>query len=394
MTAVPPEFCILYFGNDWNAENRTSSHHIAQRLGARFPLLYIDTPGLRAPQATGRDFRKLFGKLSNVLELPRPIGPHMWVMTMPQIPFRKLPGTAAVNRAASAAMVRRAARHLGFRNPVYWFVVPHASVVLGRRREEFVVYYCIDDFAAFPGVDAPSIQRMDDELSIRADQLFVASARLMPEKKKLNASATLSPHGVDVDLFAKAMDPTTGVPEPARALRKPVIGYFGVLGDWIDIELLEYCAQKRPDWSFLFIGRISTEVSNLRRLPNTVFIPPQPYASLPEWAKAFDVAVIPYRLTRQVLNSNPLKLREYLATGKPIVAVRAPEIEKFGHVLPLADNHEEFLAHLDNAVHDRSAASRQSRLDSIRGQSWDDRVDAVVEIVRQKRKETESRSIR
>ena len=395
MTAVPSEFCILYFGNDWNAENRTSSHHIAQRLGAQFPLLYIDTPGLRAPQATGRDFRKLFRKLSSAVELPRAIGPHMWVMTMPQIPFRNLPGAAAMNRIASSAMVRRAARHLGFRNPVYWFVVPHASVVLGRRREEFVVYYCIDDFAAFPGVDAVSVQRMDDELSARADQLFVASARLLPGKQKLNTTATLSPHGVDVDLFAKAMDPATETPLEVQALRKPVIGYFGVLGDWIDIELMEYCARNRPEWTFLFIGRISTEVANLRSLPNTVFIPPQPYASLPGWAKAFDAAVIPYRLTQQVLNSNPLKLREYLATGKPIVTVRAPEIEKFSDVLPLAGNREEFLAQLDTAIQDRSATSRQARLNSIRGQSWDDRVEAVIEIVRRKRKETEeSRSIR
>jgi glycosyltransferase involved in cell wall biosynthesis len=216
----------------------------------------------------------------------------------------------------------------------------------------------------------------------------------MPDKKKLNATATLSPHGVDIGLFAKAMDPDTEVPEAARTLRKPVIGYFGVLGDWIDIELLEYCAQKRPDWTFLFIGRISTEIAHLRRLPNTVFIPPQPYASLPAWAKAFDVAVMPYRLTQQVLNSNPLKLREYLATGKPVVTVRAPEIEKFADVLPLAGNREEFLAQLDTAILDHSPASRMARLDSIRGQSWEDRVEAVVEIVRRKRKETESRSIR
>jgi len=387
MTASPSEFCILYFGNDWHAENRTSSHHIAQRLASRFPLLYIDTPGIRAPQATGRDLRKLVRKAAGALALPRQIGPQMWLMTMPQIPFRNLPGAQMANRLASAAMVRRAARHLGFRDPVYWFVVPHAAAVLGPEPKEFVVYYCVDDFAAFPGVDAASIQRMDDDLTKRADQLFVVSARLMPAKQKLNPTATLSPHGVDVDLFAKAMDPATEVPEEARSLPKPVIGYFGVLGDWIDIDLMEYCARNRPGWTFLFIGRIYTEVSNLRRHANTVFIPPQPHRALPGWAKAFDVAVIPYRLTQQVLNSNPLKLREYLATGKPIVSVRAPEIEKFANVMPLAGNRDEFLAQLDAAINDRSEATREARLNSVRGQSWDHRVDAIVETVLQRRKE-------
>src|SRR5438105_14711920 len=105
---------IIYFGNDWAAENRTSSHHIAARLSERAPLLYIETPGLRAPKASSRDFRKLFRKLRQAVRRPRRIGPQTWHMTMPQIPFRRLPLAGKLNVALGAFLVRRALRFLGF----------------------------------------------------------------------------------------------------------------------------------------------------------------------------------------------------------------------------------------------------------------------------------------
>src|SRR5579864_9031638 len=79
---------IIYFGNDWFAENRTSSHHIARRLAESFPLLYVETPGLRAPKATSRDLCKLSKILRLAFQSPRKVGPQMWLITLPQIPFR------------------------------------------------------------------------------------------------------------------------------------------------------------------------------------------------------------------------------------------------------------------------------------------------------------------
>lgn len=381
-------FPILYFGNDWFAENRTSSHHVAERLGRKHPLLYIDTPGMRAPQATGRDVKKLFRKLKQAVELPRQVGPHMWVMTMPQIPFHGLPGVKMMNRVFSRMLVKRAARSLGFRKPVYWFVVPHASVALGDDRKNFVVYYCIDDYAAFPGVDTASVQKMDDDLTRRANQLFVAAEKLLPAKLTMNQTATLSPHGVDVDLFGSAQDPQLEIPEEARNLTHPVIGYFGAISNWTDTDLICFLADSRPDWTFLLVGLPSVDVSSLRARKNIVLIPPQPYKTLPRWAKVFDAAIIPYRLTQQVLNANPLKLREYLATGKPVVSTWTPEVEKFQNVVRIAKDHDEFLKQIEISLHDDGDAAREDRLRAVRGSSWDSRVDDVLAKVKKQMNET------
>ena len=108
---------------------------------------------------------------------------------------------------------------------------------------------------------------------------------------------------------------------------------------------------------------------------------PKPYEELPLWARAFDAAIYPHRVNRQVKHSNPLKLREYLATGKPIVAVTTPETARFSGVVALADNPEAFLSALDGALANDTPADAKRRMDAVRGTSWDARFQETVEVV-------------
>lgn len=372
---------ILYFGNDWHAENRTSSHHVAIRLARRTPLLYVSSPGMRAPSASGRDLRRMLRKLAATLRPPTLVEDNMWHCTVPQLPFRRIPGVDRLNRWFGRWAVRRAARKAGIRRCISWFVVPHPGFLAGGLGEDLCVYYCIDDYAAHPGVDAGLIGARDEALSRRADILFVAPPALVEAKRSLNPNTEFSPHGVDADLFARAADPDTPVAAGAAGLARPIVGYFGSLHEWIDFELIEWLARQRPQWSFLLIGHEAADCSALRALANVHLAGARPYSELPNWARAFDAAIIPYRLNRQVANANPLKLREYLAAGKPVVSVRNPEIEKFAKWVRIADNRAAFLAALDEAVLDQSADASASRMAAVADQSWDRRVNDVVERV-------------
>lgn len=372
---------VVYFGNDWFAENRTSSHHIARRLAGRTRLLYVDSPGMRAPSASGRDMKRLWRKLRQTFQQARHVEPGLWHCTVPQLPWRSLPGVAALNRWFGAWAVRRAMRVAGIRRAVLWFVVPHPAFMLDALERELTVYYCIDDYAAHPGVDVAQIAACDDRLTRDADLLFVAPPALLPAKRAVNAEARFSPHGVDVALFARAQDAATPVPEAAAALARPVIGYFGLIAAWTDIELLAWLAERRPHWSFLLVGHAKVDVQALERLPNVTLAGAQPYESLPGWAKVFDVAIIPYRLNQQVRNSNPLKLREYLATGKPVVSVPTPEIERFAEVVRVADGREDFLAAIEASLAGDPPEQRERRIASVQRMSWDARVDETVAAV-------------
>lgn len=369
---------VIYFGNDWHAENRTSSHHVAARLAQRMPVLYVDSPGMRAPSASGRDFKRALRKLAAAFRRPREVAPGLWHCTVPQLPFRRVPGVDSFNRWFGRWAVRRARRALPVRRLISWFVVPHPGFLAGRLGEALCVYYCIDDYAAHPGVDPELIGRRDAALSRRADLLFVAPPALLEAKRALNPNTVYAPHGVDVALFGRAADPATEVAPAAAGLAHPVVGYIGSLHEWIDLELMAWLARARPAWTFLCVGHAATDVSALAALPNVRLAGPQPYGELPRWARAFDVAIIPYRLNRQVANANPLKLREYLATGKPVVSVRNPEIEKFARWVRIADGREAFLAALDAALASDTPAAAAERMAAVADQTWDRRVEEVL----------------
>lgn len=374
---------IVYFGNDWNAENRTSSHHVASRLAQRMPVLYVDSPGMRAPNASGRDLRKAWRKLSAALRKPELVHPGFWRCTVPQLPFRRIPGIDAFNRMFGRWAVRRALRSARIDRCISWFVLPHPGFLAGKLGEDLCVYYCIDDYAAHPGVDAGMISIRDEALSRHADLLFVAPPALLESKRALNPRTHYSPHGVDADLFRRANAVETEIPPQARGLAKPVIGYIGSLHEWIDFELIAWLAKQRPHWTFLMVGHAAADVGELRTLANVHLAGAQPYPTLPCWAKAFDAAIIPYRLNRQVANANPLKLREYLATGKPVVSVRNPEIEKFAQWVRIADDREAFLQALEHALAEDNPQAAAERIAAVADQTWDRRVDDVLAVVAQ-----------
>jgi glycosyltransferase involved in cell wall biosynthesis len=375
------DFGVIYFGNDWFAENRTSSHHVAERLSRRTRVLYVDSPGLRAPKANARDLRKLCRKLLSIARRPQGVGDRLWHMSVPQIPFRRVPWVRRVNAAVGKLLVRRALKRLGFARTVSWFAVPHPGVLANALGEAAVIYHCIDDYAALPDVDARAVAGMDADLTRRADQVFVASFRMLQAKRALKPSTVLAPHGVDVELFRTVADRQLPIAPATTNLGRPVIGFFGLIEAWIDLGLIADLAERRPGWTFLMIGRLAVDPGRLKGMPNVVFAGPQPYRSLPNWAKAFDVAIIPYRLTRQVVNAAPLKLREYLATGKPVVAVPTPEIQQFAGLVRLARGPEQFIREIEDALANDTETDRARRMEATSTMTWETRVNEMIDIV-------------
>lgn len=370
---------FIYFGNDWFAENRTSSHHIAKRLGAKFPMLYVEVPGLRAPKANTRDLLKLLKKLRMTFQKPQMVAPHFWRMTLPQIPFRRSAAIRALNRAFSRMLIRSAIRRLGFTEAVAWFHVPHPGFLAKQLGEKLTVFYCIDEYSKLPDVDATAVQNMDDQLTKAADIVFACSQKLVDGHRSLNANVHLSPHGVDTELFALATSPDTQIPEEAKGMSRPIIGFWGLLDRWVDLAILEDIARARPEWTILLIGRVAVDAPALRRMPNVVFAGTKPYSQLPNWAKAMDVCILPFTRTSLMVQSSPLKLREYLAAGKPTVAVPLPETLLLGKTVYTAEDGPGFVRAIDEALAADSPELAAFRQKSVEGNTWDATVTNVLE---------------
>src|SRR5262249_4033732 len=153
-----------------------------------------ECPGLRAPKGTGRDLRKLAAKVRLSLRGPRQQPEGLSVQTLLQIPLHRFALVRRANRELIKLSLKLLLRRMGVRKPITWFVIPHLAGVVGELGETLSVYYCIDDYASLPDVDAEAVRAMDDELTRRADLVFVASGTLLERKLALNPNSFVSPH--------------------------------------------------------------------------------------------------------------------------------------------------------------------------------------------------------
>jgi glycosyltransferase involved in cell wall biosynthesis len=165
-------------------------------------------------------------------------------------------------------------------------------------------------------------------------------------------------------------------------LQKPIIGMYGLIDSRIDFDLLRSLAVARPQWSFLFIGRNSGHETEFDGIPNVTVTGPVPYEQLPQWARAFDVGIMPYVPSPLIVNSNPLKLREFLAAGIPVVSVPVPAIEPYQDHVYIAETKDQWLAAIERALAENSPERAAQRMASVAKDSWDSRAEAVLSAVR------------
>jgi glycosyltransferase involved in cell wall biosynthesis len=211
--------------------------------------------------------------------------------------------------------------------------------------------------------------------------VIVSSDLLMNNKRRHNRNTFLVTHGVDVEHFRKACVPTTVVPDDIRALKKPIIGFFGLIADWVDLSLFRFLATSRPEWTFVLIGKAATSLAPVEGLPNVHLLGQKPYVSLPGYAKAFDVALLPFIVNELTLAANPLKLREYLAAGLPVVSSALPEAEKLQHILYIGRNQAHFLELIQNIIDSRKTGPQLSISQHMDSESWDAKVEELSRIV-------------
>ena len=201
-----------------------------------------------------------------------------------------------------------------------------------------------------------------------ADLVIVSAGRLLQSKSPENPRTYLVRHGVDFDHFHRALEDGTLVPDEIAGLPRPIIGYFGWISqDWIDLELLVKLAERFSHGSLVMLGKIAMDVSRLRAFPNVHLLGRKPYQSLPAYCKGFDVGIIPFPISEVTLNANPLKAREYLAAGLPVVSTAIPEVEVLG-LCRTARDHEEFFWQVEHALLEPGPSRNRSEL--MRDQSW------------------------
>ncbi len=371
---------IIAIASNWHFDP-TSKHHVMQRLAAHNNVLWVNYHGSRRPSASGRDLRSIAGKLGEVVRGVERMGPQLSVMTPLLLP---LPGSGSarrVNRTLVVRQIRRALRQFPEAPTQLWSFAPDVSYLMGQFGEELDLYYCVDEFSAFSDYDTAAIQRLERELINQSDIVITTSEYLRSAKSDLHPYVHLVAHGVDYEHFSRSTAETTAIPKAVKGIQGPVLGFFGMIQDWVDLELLTTVARRNPGWSFVLVGKSAIDTTRLAALPN-VHLPGQvPYATLPGYCRAFDVALIPFHINELTRNVNPIKLREYLAAGLPVVSTDLPEVRPYRPHVLIAHDVDSFEAACRTALQQRTASHRKARQDAVRNETWDRKVEILSELV-------------
>jgi glycosyltransferase involved in cell wall biosynthesis len=366
---------MLCFSHDWNGDP-LSKTHLMRLLARDNRILWVNSIGYRTPTVSKRDFGRALSKLRSMATRPMyEAEKNIFVLNPFAVPFYGTLGQRA-NQWALRAQIRRAMRQLNFRDPINWIFNPAAAVVARQLNEEMLIYYCVDEYAAFAGVPSASIAAMEKRLLDSADVVVVSAERLLQSKRQHRPDTLLIRHGVDVDHFRKALDSRTEIPEELRSLPRPIIGYFGLIAqDWVDVDLMVKVAKRFRQCSIVMLGKVTTDLSALESLPNVHLLGRKPYASLPGYCRGFDVSLIPFPINEVTLNANPLKAREYLAAGLPVISTAIPEVQVLGDWCRIGRDADEFCRQIEEALKDPGPSRARSEL--VRNESWAARLDML-----------------
>jgi len=298
---------------------------------------------------------------------------NLFVLTPLVIPLPSHPLARRLNRLLLIAQIRLALKKVS-RGPVQiWSFTPDIAYALGQFNEEKVVYYCVDDHAAFSGYDIPQVLKDEEELCRRSD-LVITTAKVLQEKKKdWNPNTVLITHGVDFHHFNQAVTKDLPCPAELATIPNPRLGFFGLIRDWVDVDLLWQVAQKKPDWHFILIGDAdsSVDLGKYRATPNMHFLGRKKYEDLPAFCRHFDIGLIPFKVNELTHAVNPIKLREYMSAGLPVISTPMPEVQRYSHLVKIVKNAEGFINAAETYLENKNPKARQQSLaEQMTKETW------------------------
>ncbi len=364
---------FIVFSDDWG-RHPFSCQHIMEHFLPNNRLLWVNTIGMRTPELSIYDIKRAFGKISSWLkpqsnnDTTNQEHKNLRIISPFMIPYNNYGIIREFNAKNVVKSVNQAADEWGFTDAILLTTQPLASDYIGKLNEKLIAYYCVDDFINWPGMNQPElVQKLEDELLKKSDLVFAVSDSLCQSRTNGKEQTKLLTHGVDIPHFEKAKIPQE-IPEEFKNISHPIIGFYGLIDKHFDVNLVEEILKHEPEWNIVCVGTKRISLETLEKYKNFFWFPAVDYYNLPQYAAAFNVAIIPYHVNEHTQTANPLKLREYIATGKPIVTTPMNEVFRFEKVIHIAERGLPFIQAIDEALH--TPVIEELRSQALRGESW------------------------
>ena len=357
------EFPIIVHSHlswDWVWQRPQQFH---SRLSERHPILFVEGP------RPNDQITKANVTLREVAAYPNIIVVQM------EMPAARWNDGAWIDKERRRLVQSVLAGPLGqrFVNPVQWFYDPMAVTAFAGEMDELaIVYDCMDELSQFRGAP-PELVRRERELLSVADVVFGGGPKLAQAKRRYHTNVYSYGCGVDVSHFAKARHARTKVPADVAHLNGPTLGYFGVVDERLDYNLLAALADHNPKWNVVIVGPwTKVDRTSFPDRPNLHWLGGRDYAQLPAYVKKYDVCMMPFALNEATEFINPTKALEYMAGGRPIVSTPVEDVVlQFDHVVEIANSHAEFIQACENAIAAPNRARIKAGLKLARQNAWD-----------------------
>ena len=373
------ESIVCFAGEDWWYHHPHSKNHLLKRLAGHNRVLFVNSISMGLPPISSPDFfQKIRRKLRSYLRWLRKVPEGLWVMTPINLPLYGWPLARALNRLLLILQLRLVMLLLNLRNPIVWVAMPTAADIIGSLDAKLLVYQVSDkyDVNEDSALSRTVIREMDSHLKQEAAVVMYSGRKLYEEADARHRY--FLEQAVDYERFAN-LPPEA--PADIASIPRPVLGYVGA-ADWytMDVPLIEHVAKARPDWHWVFIGSKSNVVK--LSAPNIHFLGPKSYSELPRYYRHVDVCVLPWNQKNAFTSyGSAIKVREYLATGKPVVIsplyeyLQTPGLRIYRSI-------DEFMLLVAEALTCDTPVDRRLRQDAVRNCTWDVRAREVAILFR------------
>jgi glycosyltransferase involved in cell wall biosynthesis len=321
--------------------------HILSRLARRYPVVYVNEPEID-PASRGEPEARLVADEANVTAW-QPVFPdradviQRWRDVYTQVVQDLL--------LRQGRLRRRDGRLEATRALILWFYTPMPFYLMDHLPADVIVYDAMDELANFKNA-AHDLREREGRLMARADLVFTGGKSLYETRRGRHPRVHMFLSGVDPEHFARAQRVETEIAPELAALSRPILGYYGVIDERVDLELLRALAAGQPDWSIAMVGPVAKiQEEELPRLPNLHYLGRQPYGRLPNFLKAFDVCLMPFALNEATRYISPTKTLEYMAAHKSIVSTPVPDVvSNWGEVVYVAQGARQFASAVREAL--------------------------------------------
>ncbi|MCG3866012.1 MULTISPECIES: glycosyltransferase [unclassified Photobacterium] len=365
---------FIVFGEDWG-RHPSSSQHLISIIAKQYPVYWINSIGLRQPKLQAKDINRIIEKIIAFISrtaltetslppqnLKKIIKPLVW-------PLARNKAIKYINKKLLATQLPQKKHYR-----VLWVALPSAIEYIELCQADLIIYYCGDDFSALTGVDHDKTIQAEQTLSMQADIIYVANEQLMarfPREK-----THYLPHGVDLHLFQSKNECPPAIDE-----KKKNIGFYGSLNDWLDYDLLQQLALARPQIQFYLLGNKDCPKAQQLQNENIHLLPAIPHHQLASYVQHWHAAILPFINNRQIQMCNPLKLREYLAAGCPVISSDYKAATEYTPLVLIAKTQIEWLSAIDRITQlspQQVAEYKQQAYQCIQHDSWQQRIEKVI----------------